>query len=87
VCMPVHSVTLIGPLIAKSEEILTIVIARIETHGISVCQTSFHNLIQQNKDINCIQNRQHGYSFTKGTQFQNVDYGGGGGGGGLCNGN
>jgi hypothetical protein len=60
VCLPVDSVTLIGLLSAKSADILTIVIARTEAHSISVCVTSFHNLIQQNKEIKFIQNRQHG---------------------------
>jgi len=60
VCLPVDSVTLIGLLSAKNTDILTIVIARTEAHSISVCQTSFHNLIQQNKETEFIQNRQHG---------------------------
>jgi len=85
VCLSVDSVTLIGLLSAKCADILTIVIAGTEAHSISVCQTSFHNLIQQNKEIKFIQNRQHGYSFTLSSQFQNVDYGGGEV--RLCNGN
>jgi len=60
VCLPADSVTLMRPLSAKNADILTIVIARTEAHSMSVCQTSFHNLIQQNKEIKFIQNRQHG---------------------------
>ena len=48
-CLPVDSVTLIRALSAKSADILSIVIARIEAHSISVCQTSFHNLMQKTK--------------------------------------
>ena len=58
--LPVDSVTLIGPLSAQNADILTIVIARTEAHSMSVCQASLHNLIQQNKEIKFIQNRQHG---------------------------
>ena len=48
VCLPVDSVTVIGPLRAKSTDIFTIVIARTEAHGIYLCVRR-HSIILSNR--------------------------------------